>query len=132
VGCRKLPVYFHACRPIADSPLTALAFREILPIEKRLCSIYPGRSAGAPSSATGSPQPNVDECQRSGTLLQKIEDSCLKDLIAHREHVIAIRDIEGARAGNERDEWLRRTRHLILGPDGDQDRPLDRLRLCRW
>ena len=55
-------------------------------------------------------------------LVKEVQHARLEHLVADRQHVVAVGDIESARAGNERGQFVRAAGDLVLGADRDQHR----------
>ena len=60
-----------------------------------------------------------------GRSLQEFQHACLVDAVADREHVVAVRDFEHLRAGNDLGQFMRRSGDGIARADRDQQRELD-------
>ena len=58
----------------------------------------------------------------SGPLSQEVEHALLEHLVAHRQHVVAARNIERPPLRQQRGQLGRRARDVVLGADRDQHR----------
>src|SRR4051812_12160500 len=63
---------------------------------------------------------------RSWSFRQKLQHAFFEHLVADRQHVVASRNIEYARAWHEPRQFMRGTGDKVLGPDRDHDRGADR------
>src|SRR6476620_7696943 len=61
----------------------------------------------------------------SFALVKEVNNAGLVDLVAHGQHVVSVRDIDGTGAWNERGQFMAISGDLILRSDSDQHRQMD-------
>src|SRR3974390_3855342 len=91
--------------------MDAFSWRVSEPIGRSFITVFIRRAIDATRSQT----------HGSCAFVKKFDNSGFIALITDRQHVVAVRDVEGAPAPTHRRPGLRRPGHAVLGPHGNHD-----------